>query len=314
MKQCSVKKMIWVIVLGINLSISAQETIDIFTISGRYGFPTSYDSIYNGKAKEYGAMVGLVAPVEINDKSIWYNSLNYFYSHVSDDEEMPIDIANPINLHGFILRTGLYQKFSKSNGIQIFFSPRLMTDLHNINGKHFQFGGMVLYEKMFSDKLKMGFGTMYNQEFFGPYLVPLINLDWQISDHWSIVGLLPIYAKIKYKINDRLNVGWSHFGLTTSYRLGDINYQGDYMERKSIDETLFVRYLLGSNIFIEGRFGHSFGRSYAQYEANQKVSFSLPLVSFGDDRVQKNVSFHDGLIGNIRLIYSIPIPKGQNTK
>ena len=299
---------LFIVILCYSVSIAGQETLDLVTISGRYGFPSSYDSIYDGKAKEYGAMIGLVAPIEISEKSIWYNSLNYFYSHVSDDEIMPTDIANPINLHGIILRTGLYEKFSKDRGIQIFFSPRLMSDFQNINGTHFQYGGMILYENRYSDKLKMGFGAMYNQEFFGPYLVPLINLDWKLSERWSISGLLPIYAKIKYEINERLNVGFSHFGLATSYRMGNIDYEGDYIERKSIDETLFARYRLVGDIFIEGRIGRTFGRSYAQYEADQKVDFSIPLISFGDNRVQKNVSIHDGWIANLRLFYSIPIP------
>ncbi len=299
---------VFIVTLCYSASITGQETIDLVTISGRYGFPSSYDSIYDGKAREYGAMIGLVAPIQISQKSIWYNSLNYFYSHVSDDEIMPTNIANPINLHGIILRTGLYKKFSRDRGIQIFFSPRLMSDFQYINGTHFQYGGMILYENRYSDKLKMGLGAMYNHEFFGPYMVPLINLDWKLNERWSISGLLPIYAKIKYEINERLNVGFSHFGLTTSYRMGNIDYKGDYIERKSIDEALFARYRLVSKIFIEGRIGRTFGRSYAQYEEDQKVDFSIPLISFGDNRVQKNVSFHDGWIANLRLIYSIPIP------
>lgn len=293
------------------MAITAQETIDLITLSGRYGFPSSYDSIYDGKAKEVGFMADLVAPAKISEQSIWYTSLNYFYFHVSDNEEMPSDIANPINVHGIVLRTGLVQKFSEGRALQIFFSPRLMSDFHNLDGTHFQYGGMLLYEKLFSDKLKMGFGVMYNQEFFGPYLVPLINLNWKIADRWSITGLIPVYTKIKYKVNDRLNVGLSHFGLTTTYRLGEADYKGDYLERKSIDETLFARYRLGGNIYVEGRIGYAIGRSYAQYEADQKVDFSIPLISFGDDRVQKNVSFHDGLIASLRLIYSISIPGGK---
>ena len=302
------KNFIFVGILIFGFSVQCQETLDVFTVSGRYGFPQSYDSIYDGKATEYGVMMDLKAPIEMSEKSIWYNSLNYFYWHVSDDEEMPEDIANPIDLHGIILRTGLYQKFSKDRGIQIFFAPRFMSDFQNVDGSHFQMGGLALYEKRFKDNLKMGFGVMYNQEFFGPYLVPLINLDWQISDRWSIVGLFPVYGKVKYQVNERLSTGLSHFGLITSYRLGDAEYEGDYIERKSIDESLFARYKLGGNFDVEARVGYALGRSYAQYEADQTVDFSLPLVGFGDDRVQKNVSFHDGAIASLRLIYNVPIP------
>ena len=157
-----IKNFIFIGALILGFSVQCQETLDVFTISGRYGFPQSYDSIYDGKATEYGVMMDLKAPIEMSEKSIWYNSLNYFYWHVSDGEEMPEDIANPIDLHGIILRTGLYQKFSKDRGIQIFLAPRFMSDFQNVDGSHFQMGGLELYEKRFKDNLKMGFGAMYN--------------------------------------------------------------------------------------------------------------------------------------------------------
>ena len=94
------------LILIVSSATQAQETIDILTLTGRYGFPQSYDSIYKSKAKEYGAMASLVAPIKMNEKSIWYNSLNYFYFHVCNDEDMPPEIMNPIDLNGLILRTG----------------------------------------------------------------------------------------------------------------------------------------------------------------------------------------------------------------
>jgi hypothetical protein len=299
------------ILLLVSATSVGQETLDVLTLSGRYGFPQSYDSIYKSKANEYGAMAALVAPIKINEKSIWFNSLNYFYFHVGNNEDTPPEIMNPIDVHGIILRTGLYQKFSKDRAIQIFIAPRLMTDFKNINSDHFQMGALFLYEKKFREGLKMGFGLMYNQEFFGPNLVPLVNVDWQISERWSVTGMFPIYGKVIYKVNERLSAGLSHFGLITSYRLGDAEYKGDYMERKSIDEALFARYQLFGNIYLEGRFGYALGRSYAQYEADQKVDLIIPLVSFGDNRTQKNITFHDGLIASLRFIYNVPIENNK---
>jgi len=305
------KHILLVALLSLGISLSAQETIDLVTLSGRYGLPASYDSVYKGKATEYGARVGLLAPIKISENSYWIVNLDYLYWHVSDNEQMPADIANPIILNGIILRTGWYHRFSKGRGIKILIAPRLMSDFKNVNSSHFQFGGVFLFEKKFSDKLTMAFGAMYNQEFFGPYLVPLIDLNWQISDRWSITGQLPVWAKIKYKVSERVSVGYSHFGLITSYRLGDPNYEGDYIERSGIDETLFCRVFLGADIYVEGRFGYSLSRSYTQYEADQKVDFSIPLVGFGDDRVQKNINFRDGWIALLRFYYSIPVPEDK---
>lgn len=307
------KKLLTIYLALISLfSAYGQDRLDLFTLSGRYGFPSSYDSIYQGKGTETGIMASLVAPAKLSEKSIWYSSLNYFYWGVDNDEEMAEDIMNPIQVHGFILRTGLIQTLEKDRTLQVLFAPRLMTDFNGVDGDHLQMGGIVLYEKKYSDKLKIGYGALYNQEFFGPNLVPLINLDWKLSERWSITGLLPIYAKVKYKFSDRLDGGLSHFGLVTSYRLGDPEYEGDYLERKSIDEALYARYQLFGDFFLEGRVGYALGRSYKQYEADQKVDFTLPLISIGDDRVAKSVSIQDGFIASLRIVYSISLAEAKN--
>jgi len=142
-------------------------------------------------------------------------------------------------------------------------------------------------------------------------MVPLVNLDWKINNKWSIVGLLPVYGKVKYQVNERLDAGYSHFGLITTYKLGDPAYEGDYLERSSIDETLYARYRLFGDIFLEGRFGYALGRHYKQYAADQKVDFSLPLIGFGDDRVARNVSVESGLIASLSIVYSIDLDKMQ---
>lgn len=184
-----------------------------------------------------------------------------------------------------------------------------MTDFMNVDANSIQLGALVMYEKKFHDDLTMGFGAMYNQELFGPYLVPLVNLNWQISGKWSIAGMLPVYVKAKYKVNDNLTVGFSHFDLITTYYLGDDAYSGDYMERQSIDLSLFGRQRMFGNFYVEGRVGRTFGRSYKQYAGDQKVSFAIPLVAFGDNRTVKNITFNDGIILNLRLVYNIQIPE-----
>jgi hypothetical protein len=296
-------------ILLLSLAGMAQKTFDLITVSGRYGFPQAYESVYTGKATEMGSMVNLAAPIEINEKLMWFSSLNYFFWSVDNDENMPPAISNPIQIHGFLFRTGLISKLSKKRELQLLFTPRLMSDLKNIDAKHFQFGGLALYKMKFSNQLTMAFGAMYNQELFGPYFVPLVDLDWDISNRWSVTGLVPVYSKIKYKFNENFDAGIAHFGLITSYQLGDPANNGDYIQRSSIDLTLYARHRIGGNLYVEGRFGQALGRNYAQYAADEKVAFSLPLIGFGDDRQQKNISFQGGLIAELRLVYSVPVPQ-----
>lgn len=288
--------------------VLAQNSLDVLNISGRYGFPTNYEGSYSEKATEFGTFLNLALPIVLSENTIWYNSLNHFYFNVDGDPAIPTGVINPIQINGIILRTGLYQKFGDGKGIQLLFAPRLMSDMKNITGESFQFGGVFLYENKFNTDLTMSFGAMYNQEKFGPYLVPIVNVNWLASEKWRIKGMMPVTLKVNYLANDNLTLGFSHFGLITSYYLGSPEYAGDYVERSSIDLSLFARQRIAGNVFVEGKVGRTMGRSYAQYAGDQKVDFSIPLVGFGDERVAKNTDFEDGFFVDVSLVYSIPIP------
>ena len=299
------------LIMGSVSLVNAQETLDILTISGHLGTPQDFkpESPYTGKTTETGGMINLVVPIVLNETQIWYNGINYMHWNVTNGIDMANKIANPIKINGFILRTGLIQKLSDGNSIQAIFSPRLMTDFKNIDYKHFQLGGIFIYEKIYNERLKIGYGVLYNQEVFGSHIVPLVKLNWKISEKWSISGLLPIYSKVKYKVTDKLNVGIHHFGLLTTYRLGEETHQNDYIERKNIDLGLFARYNIVGGVNIEGRYGYSFARSYAQYNQNDKVDLAFPLTKIGDDRTQinENSNFANGAYIHLRLVYAINI-------
>jgi hypothetical protein len=290
-----------------SVSAAARQSIDLFTVSARYGFPSSYERNLPGKATEYGGLANLKLPVVLSESVIWANDLSYIYSYVTSDLRMPESMVNPVRLHGFILQTGLIKKFDNGRALWIILTPRFMTDFFNAGKNCLQPGGTFLYEKMFNEQLTMRFGAMYNNEFSGPLVVPLVFLNWQMNSRWNITGLLPISSKLSYRTGDRIVLGLGHFGLITSYRLGNPGTEEYYMEKTSIDITASCRYRLAGNVHIEGHIGYALGRNYEQYESNQKVDFRLSIISFGDNRVQKNVNFNDGPIASIRLIYNLPL-------
>ena len=300
---------ILLIVMSMGLTLAAQETIDLLTLTGRYGLPQDYKETYSEKATEWGSILSITAGAKLSEKSMIAINVNHFYFNVQGDPAIPDGIANPIIINGIILRTGLIQKLSNDRTIQLLIAPRLMSDFKNLDGNSFQLGGVATYGKKFHDDLTMSFGAMINQEFFGPYLVPLVNLYWKLSSKWTIEGMLPVTARVNYQVNENLTAGFNHFGLITTYYMGDEAYSGDYMERQSIDLTLFARQRLFGPLFLEGMVGRSFGRSYKQYAGDQKVDFAIPLVTFGDNRTAKNVTFNDGILINLKLVINIRRPE-----
>jgi hypothetical protein len=297
-------------VLYFGLSLQAQErgTVDVLSLSGRYALPQEYKDTYEGKATETGMLNALTAGFKLAPRTTFAINLNHFYFHVTDEAEMPVGIASPINIHGIILRTGIIQEFNNGGKLQLLVAPRLMSDFQNLDGNSMQWGGIASYQNDINEDLNLGFGAMFNRELFGPYVVPIFLLNWQVSDRWFLEGMIPVTFKAHYRVNKGLDVGFNHFGLITTYYLGDEAYAGDYMERQSIDLSLFARQRIYKFIFVEGMIGRTFGRGYKQYEGDQTVSFAIPLVTFGDERTVKNSTFNDGLIFTLKLIVNLQRP------
>jgi len=292
------------------MALQAQDmgTKDILSLSFRYGLPGEYKETYTGEATEIGMLNSLTAGFKLAPRTMFAINVNHFYFNVKDGVDMPQGIASPIVVNGIILRTGIVQQVGESGKLQLLIAPRLMSDFKNMDGNSFQFGGVVSYEKLSSEDFSWGVGAIYNQELFGPYFLPIFLLNWQLSERWFIEGMIPVTAKVHFRVNEGLDIGFNHFGLTTTYALGHEDYTGDYMERFGVDLSLFARQRLFGNFYVEGMVGRTFGRSYKQYAGDQKIDFGIPLVNFGDDRVAKNVTFKDGMIFTLKLIFNMKVP------
>ena len=282
----------------------AQNSIDLFTIGGQYSFPQHYENNSSEKGREHIWHANLKVPLVLSETNTWYNEISYYNFRVNGGDEMPAAIADPINLHGIIMQTGLIHRLNEDHALILLFVPRLMGDFDRVDSENFQFGGIALYEKRFNESLTMRFGASFNRELFGPVVVPLVYLDWQLSNKWSVVGMLPIYGKLNHRVNKDLTAGFHYFGLVTTYHLANESYANDYIERRSIDLSLFVRHRITGRLHAEIRTGYALGRDYLQYGENDQVDFGLPLINFGDNRAQKNISFNGGPFIRGQLVYN----------
>ena len=75
--------------------ILAQSSLDIFTASGRFGFPQQAGEPVRATNLEYGALLNLKIPVILSKKTIWYNDFTYMYSFVQSEAKLGSGIANP---------------------------------------------------------------------------------------------------------------------------------------------------------------------------------------------------------------------------
>ncbi len=293
------------LMLTISQAVLAQSSLDLLTVSGRYGFPQTAGEPIAAKNSEYGGLVNLKIPIVLSDKSIFYSEVSYLWSHVESEADLGTAVANPLDIKGYILQTGLVQTLNEKQKLHLLFVPRFMSDGEVKSEDNWQFGGVVMFENRYNNELMLRYGLLYNTELFGPSLTPLLHVDWNINSKWSLVGLFPISLKLAYQATESFSTGFSYFALVTSYRLGTPEYEGDYVERRSIDLTAYARQKIVNNIFLEGRIGYAVGRSYSQYDEDDQLDFRIMILDFGDDRVAKNTMMKGGPIANLRLVYNL---------
>jgi len=295
-----------IIILFLSVSSFAQDRFDVFYVAGNYNL--MQEDNLNDKNYEAAIMSNLSIPIVLKDSSIWYTAVDYMY-YSTPNKTLMFGGNNELNfnLHGIIIRTGYIHKFNSKQSLQILFAPRYMSDFNTSFEKSVQLGGILMYEKIKNDDFTWRIGVLYNEEFFGTYIVPVVYLDWDLTSKFKIKGLLPVYAKAYIQASEKVEAGLHFIGLTTSYRINEQNFENFYVDRRSIDLSLFTNIHLWDNIFFEGRVGYSLSKDYGLYAEDDKIDLGIPLVNFGDDRERANQEFEGSPFIHLRLKYSIPV-------
>lgn len=150
--------------------------------------------------------------------------------------------------------------------------PKIASDLKDaIDKNDFQLGGIFLENYVHSEKLKIKAGLYYNREAFGNFFMPLVGLDWKVSDRLNLYGILPTSYKVEYAfVKSKLYAGLNFRSLTRSFRLSKAQNL-DYVRYNEIQLKLFVDYFIYKKVLIFGELGYSLGKNPWQYTYNTKI-------------------------------------------
>lgn len=288
---------------------NAQNSLDFFSLSDKYGLPQSYEIIYNGNAKENATVLSLNFPVFLNRNTIWVNSLNHFFYTLRDYNEITFPDKKSVSLNGFIMRTGVLKRLDRRTRLQVLFSPKLMSDFYKTDFKSFQPGGIFLYEKVWNKTATTGFGAMYNQELFGPFISPIVTINWAPNENWYLKATLPNSIKLNFQPSEKTIFGLNYFAHQSSYFLSAPIFNRDYIERQGIELSVFTRIQLFRHFYFEGKAGNTVARSYKQYENSDKVKLSFPFIHLNDNRVAKTEHTKNGYFLSVSIIFMMPFPE-----
>lgn len=254
--------------LVVTVTSSAQYFVDIFSFNRQsYNVPSGaqtndlFVNAFIPKVFKSGNTFFVRAHYEKLD--LKKDSLSATYSSITMPLGMQVQLKNP--------------KW-KFTGLVI---PKIASaDLSASFSDIFQIGVYSLFTVTESEKFRYKFGLYYNREFFGNFFVPLVGVDWKVTDRFSVFGTLPQSFKASYSIvPSRLNAGLAFRSMTRSFRGEDNNTFVRYNELQF--KTFFDFYLSKKNVvFIEG--GYFLGKTPWLYNnADTKNPLNSDLLKEG---------------------------------
>ncbi len=257
---------------------------------------TSYTGYFSGS---------ISYPIVLNEKSTIITGIRGNSWAVKYDPEL----IWPTNYYSLGLTLGYNHKFSEDKSFVFILLPRLNSDYKSINSNALQLGFLSTYNKRSSEKFLWKVGMYFNMEFFGPFVVPLFGLNWNVSEKLDIVGDLPIWAKINYQVSKPFALGVGYKALVSSYRLSGDVFNDAYTSRFAIEPYLYLDFEVAKNIFLNGKAGYTMSRKYPVYAKDDQLDWQLSFVKFGDDRAQLNPEIEDGVFFEFGIAYKVDVPK-----
>jgi hypothetical protein len=248
-------------VLFIQMNSHAQYFVDIFSFNRQaYNIPSGaqtsdlFVNTFIPKVLKSGNTIFVRAHYE--KLSMQRDSLSADYSSITLPIGMQVQLKNPkVKFTGLVI-------------------PKIAgADLSASFSDIFQIGVFSLFTVTESDKFRYKFGLYYNREFFGNFFIPLVGIDWKVSDRLTIYGTLPNSMKFSYAVApSRVNAGIAFRSMTRSFRGEDVNTFVRYNELQL--KAFFDFYITKKNVvFVEG--GYFLGKTPLLYKNNDTEN-SIP--------------------------------------
>ncbi|HKR06594.1 MAG TPA: DUF6268 family outer membrane beta-barrel protein, partial [Bacteroidia bacterium] len=176
--------------------------------------------------------------------------------------------------------------------------PRVNSDMKKVDGDDYQIGGALLgiYKK--NENLSYKFGVYYNSEFFGPFILPLLGIEWKVSPGLNIFGVLPNQLNLQYEFSKIFYGGIKLAFITNSYRVDDHSFLriNDNHVKINLD-TYFTK-----NIVFNLQAGQSVLRKYRTgFRENGSTNYM-------------NLNVNDGLIFRAGIIYRLRLDEKKETE
>ena len=274
----------------------AQNYIDLFELESFYSNRVLENSDDQIKLNSYN--INTIVPLFNGNTSSIALSLNYDNLETENESDKYFKV--------FSFATNLV--FSKSHNefltVRYILMPKLLGNPSKTNTKVTQLGFAALANKLLNETANISYGFLYNNQLFGPFIVPLIGYYTKVNDI-EVNILLPQNMDVNYKVNPNIFIGLKFNGKMNSYALESNVFGLNQNTYLSANENQLGTYLdyNHKNFHFSIFGGYSFMSSYKIYSDLDRTNLSLFMLKFGDNRYQLNDDLKNGFVIKSSVYY-----------
>lgn len=259
------------------VKLLAQPFVDIASFNYQT-FSSTYKDSTKWKNKTEDYFLNFFLPKEFKNGNTLLIRLN---TEMINSSIGP-DSSYSYKLYGLSLPLGFqFVSEDKKWKTMVMVIPKIGSDLNDaVNKYDYQYGGVFLENYIPNERLKIKAGLYYNREAFGNFFVPLVGIDWKVTERINLYGVLPTNYKVEFNlIKGKLYTGLNFKSLTRSFRLSQKNNY-DYVRYDEMQLKLFADWFVYKKFLLFMEAGYTLGRNPLQYKYNTKdETYANPLYT-----------------------------------
>jgi hypothetical protein len=206
------------------------------------------------------------------------------------------------DLHNVMVLIGYKKQINETLSLLALTLNQINAGPENVSLKNYQPGFYTLFTIKKSNTLKYKLGALYKYEFSGPFIIPLVGVDWQVNDKLQVFGTLPITANVIYKPGEKLGYGLSFKGSIATYAL-ETGGTDTYLQENNNEIHALLDYYVTENMVLQAKVGYQADNKYRRYSTDDKVDANMGPVVLGDERIPISRIYGDGLAYKLSFIY-----------
>ncbi len=274
--------------------VLAQDYADIVRLE-------SYFSNDHSSGKNYLTyrQIALNLPIVRKPKTLIFAAPRFDHASVSELNKLGSPSLEFVQM---ALPVGITQQINDRWGFTVIGIVRQ----NGFSSRAFQIAQLSTINRRSHERLLMRYGFYFSREYFAPFFVPVVGIDWKVSEKWRVFGNLPINATIENKVSETYRWGIYFGALISSFEAPDFSQgvQG-YLQRNTNELYLFSETYLSPKTVMQIRIGHSIGRRLRLYQTNETLDWQVSLIKPEDTRPLRSALFGDGIIAQLNFIFRV---------